>query len=52
MYTLIYGDLNSKDYYGVAMPFFVLVSFLQALVLLNLIIAVMGDTYDRVRENR
>ena len=34
------------------MPFFILVSFLQALVLLNLIIAVMGDTYERVCENR
>jgi len=51
MYTLIYGGWDDTNYSGTTMPFFILVTFLQALVLLNLIIAIMGDTYDRVLEN-
>jgi len=51
MYTLIYGAWDNGAYVGTTMPFFILVTFFQALVLLNLIIAIMGDTYGKVMDN-
>ena len=51
MYNLIYNGGTPDLYYGVSIPFFILVTFLQALVLLNLIISIMGETYARVKEN-
>ena len=51
MFILIFTGGNPDDYSGIAIPFYVLVTVLQCLILLNLIIAIMGDTFSRIKKN-
>ena len=51
VYNMFYGDWDSDEYPDSLIPFFMIVSFLLTLVLLNMVIAIMGDTYDRVKDN-
>jgi hypothetical protein len=61
--TLIYtyltglGEFNADDYAGTTHSgflylYFILCTILVQIVLLNLLIAIMGDTFDRVQEQR
>ena len=51
MYTFGIGSYDSSNYSGVTMPFFIIATFLMPLILLNMLIALMGDTYGRSKEN-
>lgn len=47
-YKLSFGDFSTDDFTLLQWALFILSSFFIPLVLFNLIIAIMGDTYDRV----
>jgi len=49
-YLLAYGEFDTANYSDYQKFIFVLASIFNALVLLNMIIAIMGDTYDRVTD--
>ena len=51
VYLLLFGDWDMANYSKTAVGFFVLVTLLLTLILLNMIIAIMGDTFDRVQDN-
>jgi hypothetical protein len=48
MYTLFLGDWEADKYNTYTMYIFLIATLLLNLVLLNMIIAIMGDTYDKV----
>ncbi|CDW79294.1 wd-40 repeat protein [Stylonychia lemnae] len=48
-YKLSFGDFDTEGFNGFQWALFVISSFFIPLVLFNLIIAIMGDTYDRVQ---
>lgn len=52
-YRLNYGDFDTDAYGDNMMEWavFVLASFINPLVMMNLLIAIMGDTYSRVQDN-
>lgn len=50
-YTLAFGDFSTDDYSVFEWLAFVIASLFIPLVLFNLLIAIMGDTYDRVQTN-
>ena len=50
-YTLYLGDWDTDRCSAIALPFFVLVTLLLTLIMLNMLIAIMGDTFDRRRDN-
>ncbi len=50
MYTLFLNDWDSELYGTYTMYIFIIATLLLNLVLLNMIIAIMGDTYDKVKE--
>lgn len=52
MYRLNIGDFDTSGYSYLEMVIFVVVSWITNIILLNLIISLMGDTYDRVQTNR
>jgi len=47
-YRLMYGDFNVDDYTDAGWILFVVSSTLMALIMLNMLIAIMSDTYARV----
>src|ERR1700761_1861799 len=51
-YTFAFGEMGSYDSYG-AMQFFVfaIFAFFIPLTLMNMLIAIMSDVYQRVQEN-
>jgi len=49
-YILAYGEFNTEDYDTFTGLLFLCASVLNTLILLNLIIAIMGDTYDKVTD--
>ena len=51
MFYLIFTGGNSTNYSGVMIPFYLLVVVFQCLVLLNLIISIIGETYGQVKED-
>ena len=56
-YTLALGDWDSDNFAaGSQMPliyiFFLLSTFFSIILMLNMLIAIMGDTYERIIENR
>ena len=51
VYMLFLGDWDSDSYDSVTMPFFIIVTVALTLIMLNMIIAIMGDTFSRVQEN-
>ena len=52
MYRLNIGDFDTSDYSYLQMVLFIIVSWLTNIIMLNLIISLMGDTYDRVQTNK
>ena len=48
-YNLTYGEYDNENYNNLELFIFFVASLFNALLLLNLLIAIMGDTYDRVR---
>ena len=51
VFVLFFGDWDTSNYSAITLPFFVIVAVLLALIMLNMIIAIMGDTFDRVQDN-
>ena len=51
MFYLIFTGGDASNYSGVMIPFYLLVVVFQCLVLLNLIISIIGETYGQVMEN-
>ena len=56
-YLLILGEFNMDGFennYNLAICYgvFIVSTFLSQITLLNMLIAIMGDTYDRVQEKR
>ena len=52
VYRLDFGDFSLDDYNSLDIAIFILAVWIAPLVLLNMLIAIMGDTYDRVREQQ
>ena len=50
-YTLLLGDWDLDFYTPTTMPFFVMVTLILTLIMLNMVIAIMADTFTRVQEN-
>jgi len=51
MYLLIFGEFSIDDYGKAEFSLFFAATFFLALIMLNLIIALMTDTYERVMTN-
>lgn len=47
-YLLMYGDFDTENYDGASWFLFICASIFMPLVMLNLLIAIMSDTYERV----
>ena len=47
-YLLMYGDFDTENYNGQLWVYFVVASTMMPLILLNMLIAIMSDTYARV----
>ena len=52
MYRMIFGDFDVDGYTDIEWFFFFLSTFLIPLVLMNLLISIMGDTFGRVLEGK
>ena len=50
VYLLDFGDFSLDDYSALDLAIFILAVLVVPLVLLNMLIAIMGDTFDRVKE--
>lgn len=48
-YKLAFGDFETDDYTDLEIILFVLATLINTLVLLNMLIAIMSDTFGRVR---
>jgi WD40 repeat protein/signal transduction histidine kinase len=51
MFYLIFTGGTPSYYQGVAIPFYVIVTILQCLILINLIISIMGNTFSKLNDN-
>ena len=51
MYTFGIGSYDDTNYSGVTMPFFIIATILMPLILLNMLIALMGDIYGKANED-
>jgi len=51
VYRLDYGDFDTESYTTSQWFCFLIASVLNPLIMLNLLIAIMGDTYDRVQNS-
>ena len=47
-YRIMFGDFDTDDYNLAAWTFFIISSCMMTLIMLNMLIAIMGDTYGRV----
>ena len=52
VYRLDFGDFDIGDYSGLDLAIFILAVIIVPLVFLNMLIAIMGDTFDRVKEEQ
>ena len=50
VYHLDFGDFSTDDYTSLDTAIFILAVIIVPLVLLNMLIAIMGDTFGRVKE--
>lgn len=50
VFLLDFGDFSTDEYSALEMCIFILGAIAAPLVLLNMLIAIMGDTFDRVKE--
>ncbi len=51
VFLLDYGDFSTDDYNHLEVFIFIVAALFMPLVVLNMLIAIMGDTYDRVKED-
>lgn len=51
-YRIAYQDFDTQGYDNMEWIWFLLISIINPLIMLNLLIAIMGDTYDRVKERQ
>ena len=56
-YLLALGDwdletMNSESQDGLFYMFFIMATFFSQVILLNMLIAIMGDSYEKVMENK
>jgi hypothetical protein len=51
-YLIMFGQWETEDYYDVQMPFFIVITIFLTIILLNLLISIIGDTYQKVQENQ
>ena len=51
MYTFGIGSYDDMLYSGVTMPFFIIATILMPLILLNMLIAFMGDIYGKAKDD-
>lgn len=49
VYMFLYANWEISDYDGFKIPFFIIVSFALFVVLINLLITILGETYSRVQ---
>ena len=49
-YRVNLGDFDLDGYDWVSWVFFILATLVNQVIMLNLLISIMGDTYDRVQE--
>ena len=52
VFLLDYGDFSSDEYSDLEVFIFIVAALFMPLVMLNMLIAIMGDTYDRVKEDQ
>lgn len=52
LHNMVYGDFDIEHFGPVQMVFFAIIALITCVVLLNLLISIMGDTYSRVLENK
>ena len=52
VYRLDFGDFSPDDYSPLDIAIFILAVIIVPLVLLNMLIAIMGDSFDRVMEDK
>lgn len=50
-YRIMYGDFDLDSYDAALWVLFILASLIMPLVMLNLLIAIMSDTYDRIMQD-
>jgi len=51
VYLVAYGDFQTDDYNAAEWALFILATCAMPLIMLNLLIAIMSDTYERVTNN-
>lgn len=52
IYLIIFGEYNLDEYDNAKMSLFILSTILLSLVMLNLVIAIMSDSFDRVIDEK
>ena len=52
VYRLDFGDFSLDDYSALDLAIFILAVLVVPLIFLNMLIAIMGDTFDRVKEEQ
>ncbi len=52
VFKLVFGDFMVETYNPIQVFIFVLASLFGPLIMLNTVIAIMSDTYDRVKEDQ
>ena len=50
-YTLNFGNMDTNNYNKLEWLFFLLVTIFNPIIMLNLLISIMSETYDRVKSN-
>lgn len=51
-YLINLGSINTPDYNSIQWACFIIATIINPIVMMNLIIAIMGDTHDKVQESR
>ena len=50
VFRIDFGDFATDNYNSLEIFIFILAAMMMPLIMLNMLIAIMGDTYDRVKE--
>ena len=52
VFKLDFGDFDTDDYNNLQVALFIVAAIFIPLIMLNMLIAIMSDTYDRVKEDQ
>ena len=52
VFKLDFGDFDTDDYNNLQVALFIIAAIFIPLIMLNMLIAIMSDTYDRVKEDQ